>query len=57
MENGGNMSEKKSVVRNYMYNLIYQVLILILPLVTTPYLSRVLGPENVGIYSYTYLVL
>ena len=51
------MSEKKSVVRNYMYNLIYQVLILILPLVTTPYLSRVLGPENVGIYSYTYSIV
>ena len=57
MENGGNMSEKKSVVRNYMYNLIYQVLILILPLVTTPYLSRVLGPENVGIYSFTYSIV
>ncbi len=51
------MSEKKSVVRNYMYNLIYQVLILILPLVTTPYLSRVLGPENVGIYSFTYSIV
>ena len=51
------MSEKKSVVRNYMYNLIYQVLILILPLVTTPYLSRVLGPEGVGIYGYTYSIV
>ena len=47
------MSEKKSIKRNYIYNLIYQVLILILPLVTTPYLSRVLGAENIGIYSYT----
>lgn len=51
------MSEKKSVVRNYMYNLIYQILILILPLVTTPYLSRVLGPEGVGIYGYTYSIV
>lgn len=51
------MSEKKSVVRNYMYNLIYQVLILILPLVTTPYLSRVLGAEGVGIYGYTYSIV
>ena len=47
------MSEKKSVVKNYIYNLIYQILILILPLVTTPYLSRVLGAENLGIYGFT----
>ena len=40
-----------------MYNLIYQILILILPLVTTPYLSRVLGPEGVGIYGYTYSIV
>lgn len=51
------MSGKKSVVKNYMYNLIYQILILILPLVTTPYLSRVLGSDGVGIYSYTYAIV
>lgn len=44
---------KKSVTRNYIYNLAYQILILILPLITTPYISRVLGAENIGIYSYT----
>lgn len=48
---------KKSVVKNYMYNMIYQILILILPLITTPYLSRVLGPEGVGIYGYTYSIV
>lgn len=42
-----------SVAKNYIYNLIYQVLVLILPLITTPYLSRILGAEGVGIYSYT----
>ena len=50
------MPEKKSVVKNYMYNLIYQILILVLPLITTPYLSRVLGAEGVGIYGYTYAI-
>ncbi len=44
---------KKSITKNYIYNLIYQILILILPLITTPYISRVLGAENIGIYSYT----
>lgn len=36
-----------------MYNLLYQMLVIVLPLITTPYISRVLGAENVGIYGYT----
>ena len=44
---------KKSIARNYIYNLIYQMLTILLPLVTTPYLSRVLGAEPIGIYGYT----
>lgn len=45
--------QKNSVVKNYVYNLLYQILVIILPLITTPYISRVLGAENVGIYGYT----
>jgi len=48
---------KKSIAKNYIYNMVYQVLILILPLVTTPYLSRVLGAEGIGIYGYTYSIV
>ena len=44
---------KKSITKNYIYNLIYQILATIVPLITTPYLSRVLGAEKIGIYSYT----
>lgn len=44
---------KKSIAKNYIYNLIYQLLSIILPLITTPYLSRVLGAEPIGIYGYT----
>ena len=47
----------KSITKNYIYNLIYQILILILPLITTPYISRVLGATNIGIYSYTYSIV
>lgn len=48
---------KNSVAKNYIYNLTYQILALILPLITTPYISRVLGAENIGIYSYTISVV
>lgn len=48
---------KKSITINYIYNLIYQILTLILPLITTPYLSRVLGATPIGIYSYTYSIV
>ena len=45
--------KKKSIAKNYVYNLIYQMLTIFLPLITTPYLSRVLGAEQIGIYGYT----
>lgn len=47
------MNEKVSIKKNYIYNVAYQVLNLLAPLVTTPYISRVLGVEGVGEYSYT----
>ena len=43
----------KSISKNYIYNVSYQLLTLITPFITTPYLSRVLGPHGIGIYSYT----
>lgn len=42
----------KSIKRNYIYNLIQQILTLLTPLITTPYISRVIGAEGIGIYSY-----
>lgn len=41
------------MLRNIGYNLFYQVLTLILPLVTIPYVSRVLGPIGIGEYSFS----
>ena len=43
----------KKVIKNYLYNLGYQVLVIILPLITTPYVSRVLGAKGIGTYGYT----
>lgn len=37
---------------NYIYNLLYQVISIIIPFITIPYVSRVLGANNVGIYSF-----
>ena len=48
---------KKSIRINYLLNTAYQVLILLVPLVTTPYISRKLGANGIGIYSYTYSVI
>lgn len=42
--------------KNFIYNIIYQILILILPLITVPYVSRILGADGIGIYSYTYSI-
>ena len=46
-----------NLVRNYIYNLLYQFLILFIPLISTPYISRVLGPDGIGDYSYTFSVV
>lgn len=45
--------KSRSVKKNFIYNLGYQLLTIILPIVTTPYVSRILGANNVGIYGYT----
>lgn len=46
-----------SVKKNFIYNVMYQILVMILPLITAPYIARVLGTEGVGIYSYTYSIV
>ena len=46
----------RSENKNFLLNVVYQGLTLVFPLVTVPYISRVLGVDNVGIYSYTYSI-
>ena len=51
------MQKQKSIKKNYIFNTLYQVFALIVPLITAPYIARVLGPAGVGKYSYTYSIV
>lgn len=42
-----------SLIKNAVYNIIYQLFNIVVPLITVPYISRVLGSTGVGEYSYT----
>ncbi len=46
----------RSIKRNYLYNLSFQIFSLLIPFITTPYVSRVLHPQGVGIYSYAHSI-
>lgn len=49
--------DKKSVKSNYALNMSYQILAIIVPFITTPYISRVLSVEQIGIFNYTFAVV
>lgn len=40
------------ITKNYIYNLLYQLFVLLVPVITAPYLARVLGANNQGVSSY-----
>lgn len=43
---------KGNIKKNYIYNLSYQIVLLIAPLITIPYVSKVLGADGIGTVSY-----
>ncbi len=45
------------IIRNYFYTAGYNLLILLTPLLTVPYISRVLGPTGVGINATTNAII
>lgn len=50
-------SDKKTSIKvNFILNTSYQLLAIIIPLVTTPYLSRILGAERIGVFSFSHSV-
>lgn len=42
--------------RNFIYNLLYQFVQVVIPLILLPYVSRVLGSNILGIYNYSYTI-
>ena len=51
------IKESNSNKINYIFNTFYQVLTVLTPLITAPYISRVLGADGVGKYSFTYSIV
>ena len=48
--------KKEKLKLNLIYNISYEILVIFLPLILSPYVSRVLGADALGIYSYTYTI-
>lgn len=46
-----------NIKRNYLLNLAYRIFSIVFPLLSAPYISRVIGAEGIGIYSYTTSIL
>lgn len=44
------------IKRNFIYQFIYQILAILLPIITMPYISRLFGADGIGKYSYTYTI-
>ena len=45
-----------SLKKNFVYQTAYQLLTILLPIITSPYLSRVIGAKGLGEYSYSYSI-
>ncbi|MGU8928574.1 flippase [Clostridium perfringens] len=41
------------IIKNYIYNTLYQIMVIIIPFITMPYLTRIFTPTQLGINSYT----
>ena len=45
------------VIKNYLYNLSYQILTIILPIITVPYVTRIFTSEDLGNYGFYYSIV
>lgn len=49
--------KKNKVAINYLYNVAYQILTMVTPIITAPFLARTLGSEGLGVHNYTYSIV
>ena len=49
--------KQQSFKVNALFSIIFQIFKIIVPFITTPYIARVLGNNNVGEYSYAYSIV
>ena len=50
------MLKMSNLKKNLAYNLIFQILNIIVPIFTAPYVFRILGKDGIGIYGYTFSI-
>src|SRR5690606_4976125 len=43
--------------KNYLYNVIYQFISIAVPIILIPFLTRRLGADGIGLYSYTHSIV
>lgn len=48
---------KKSIKKNYIYNLLFQLFKVVLPIVVIPYIARTLGEDGTGQYTFAYSIV
>lgn len=47
----------KKLIENFFYQSSYQLLLIILPIISVPIVSKALGPSGIGTYNYTYSIV
>lgn len=48
--------KKQSLTKNYLFQFTYQILITFVPLIISPYLTRTIGSNGLGVYAYSYSI-
>lgn len=51
-----NFLQPDSAKKNFAFQIIYQTVILVIPLIVSPYLTRTMGSTALGAYTYTYSI-
>lgn len=46
----------KKIIENFFYQTLFQIVKIIVPVLTIPIVSRVLGPSGIGLYNYSYSI-